>query len=547
MSAPGWSRLRDLLFCSVAGVLTFAAFPTALAPEHSFWPLIWLSHVPLFWVLKNKSPAGAFWWGLFCGTVINAGGYYWLSGMLQDFGGLPLVVALLLLLLHSLQLGLIWALWAWLLNRVGNTTSVPLEWSAPVVMVAVEFLVPRIFPAYMGNSQYLFPPIMQIADIFGVTAITFLIYRVNAVLFLWCRAWVEGRPRPIKATWVTVALVGGTLAYGLIRMHDIDDQMETARKLRVGIAEGDVGIFQSETKDRIRNHLLIQQGLSKKLEAQGAQLIVWPESGYRAVNLDRHATAFPPSKKPLVGDWRADRNISTKDRIAPQRGFTTPLLFGATSMEPSKKPRWEGDGPIIPRNTAFLLDSKGRVQGRYDKVFLLVFGEYVPFIEWMPWFYKMVPTAGNLEPGKGVKVIESNLWPGGPVRLGVLICYEGILPAFARKLSGQNAHFIVNMTNDDWFGKTPERYLHFALAVPRAIEHRLPFLRSTLTGVSAFVDANGRIVKQTRMYDPETLIWDVPLMSSTTIYQQIGDVFPWTAVVFTLLWYLWGRLRRQTV
>ena len=163
----------------------------------------------------------------------------------------------------------------------------------------------------------------------------------------------------------------------------------------------------------------------------------------------------------------------------------------------------------------------------------------------MPWFYKYIPTAGNLSPGDSVDVIEANIWPGGPIRIGVLICYEGILPSFARGLSDKKANFLINMTNDDWFGKTAERYLHFALTVPRAIEHRLAFVRSTLTGVSAFVDANGRVVKDTSMYDAESLVWDVPVLTSVTIYQRLGDIFPWTAVGLVLMWYLWGRIRRR--
>ncbi|MCA9542242.1 MAG: hypothetical protein KC620_25270, partial [Myxococcales bacterium] len=163
-------RLRDLFLITVAGVLTFAAFPTAWAPDLTFWPLIWFSHVPLFFVLKDKAPRAAFWWGLACGTIINAGGYYWIATLLETFGGLPLWVGLLGLLLHSLWLGLIWGLWAWFINRIGNTTSLGIEWSAPICMVALELAVPRIFPAYMGNSQYLFLPIMQIADLFGVMA-----------------------------------------------------------------------------------------------------------------------------------------------------------------------------------------------------------------------------------------------------------------------------------------------------------------------------------------------------------------------------------------
>ena len=537
----------DLSLCSVAAVATFMSFPTELAPELTFWPLIWFSHVPLLFLLRTKSPRGAFGWGLFCGFLINTGGYYWMASMLKTFGALPWPIAVMIMLLHSLQLGLIWGVWAWLVNRISNTTSVPVEWSVPIVMVAVEFVMPRIFPAYMGNSQYLFPPIMQVVDIFGIGAVTFLIYRVNAVLYLWLRALLESRSKPMKATYLTVLMLASTLVYGFFRMAHFDEQMHKAKRLKVGVAEGDVGIFQVESAERQRDHLLIQQRLSQELANEGADLIIWPESAYRARPLERHASSFPRSTAPLAKSWRSDRGTAVKDRHAPQRGFDVPLLFGTTSIAPSDGPRWQGDGPYIPRNTAFLLDRKGRVSGAYDKVYLLAFGEYVPFIEWMPWFYKYIPAAGRLEPGDKVEVLSTEFPDVGEVRIGVLICYEGILPSFARNLSGKGAHFIANLTNDDWFGKTAERYLHFALTVPRAIEHRTAFVRSTLTGVSAFVDVNGRVVKATSMYEPERIMWSVPLLTNETIYQRIGDFFPWVAVALTLMWYLWGRIRRRAV
>ncbi|MEE2789673.1 MAG: apolipoprotein N-acyltransferase [Myxococcota bacterium] len=538
------TRVHDLWWCLVAAVFTFAAFPTALAPDYSFWPLIWVSHIPLLWILKDKSPKQAFMWGLLCGTLINAGGYYWIASMLETFGQLPLPLALVGLALHSVQLGLIWALWAWLMNRVGNTTSMPIEWSAPIIMVAVEFMMPRIFPAYMGNSQYLFLPIMQIADLFGVTAITFLIYRVNAVLYLWLRSWLEGRSRPVKATWVTIAMMVLTCTYGLYRIYAVDAISASSTKLTVGIVEGDVGIFQEETQEKRRNHLLIQQRLSARLEAEGVDLIVWPESAYRRKILPRRAKKMGVSDRPLVDDYRQDRATPEFDRSAPIRGFRTPLLFGGTSFEKSDAPRWEGDGLMTPRNSAFLLDRDGRVLDVYDKVYLLVFGEYVPFAKYIPFIYQWIPAAGDLEAGTRIKALTADVWDKGPIRLGVLVCYEAILPAFVRRFIPERPNIFVNLTNDDWFGKTAERYLHFLLTIPRAIEHRTPVVRATLTGVSGFVDPVGRVVKETKMTGAETLSWSVPVMQSQTVYQIVGDVFPWSCVGVTLFTFGWGRVRR---
>ncbi len=538
---------RDLLLCTLTGVLTFAAFPTIWAPELDLWPLIWISHLPLFWVLKDKPPKQAFRWGLYTGIVINTGGYYWLSELFVTFGHLPLPLAMLVMLLHSVWMGSLWGVWAWLINRIVNTTRLPLEWAAPLVMVAVEIAIPRIFPAFMGNSQVGFTWIMQICDLFGVSAVTFLIYRVNAVLYLWLRARIEGRNRPYKALWITAAMMGLSLLYGGVRVFQIEAEMEAAKHLKLGIVEGDVGIFERESQENIQNHLLIQQNLSAKLEAQGAELLLWAESSYRFQPLKREAKDFPPARSSLSDNFRQDirRRIPSADRAAPIRGFKTPVILGGTSIEPREEPRWEGDLPIIAYNSAWLLDGAGAVAGFYDKVHLLMFGEYVPFAHLIPWIYKLIPAAGDLSAGKKPGIIEADLWGKGPIRLGMLICYEGLLAPFTRRLSQGHPHLLINMTNDDWFGLTPERYLHLALAVPRAIEHRLAYARPTLTGVSAFVDPVGRLVKITRPLGAETLLWNAPLLQSSTVYLIIGDSFAYLCLLLSLGFFAWGKLRRR--
>ncbi len=546
MTERGRRRLADLGWVTVGSVLTFASFPTAWAPDVNLFWLIWFSHVPILWVLRDKAPRAAFGWGLLAGTIINGGGYYWIADLLQTFGHLPLPVAWLGLGLHSLQLGLIWGIWAWALSRLGRGPGLSVEWTAPIVMVAAEFLMPRIFPAFMGNSQFPFLPVMQICDVFGVSAVTFLIYRVNASLFVWLQGWRGGQRRPPRGLWITVALVAATLGYGAVQISRYDAAAEAAPHLRIGLVEGDVGIFEREPADRRRNHLLIQQNLSAELEAEGAELIVWPESGYRAQYLPRDAKGFPPAKTPLVKTYRDDVRQGTPyaDRDLPMRGFRTPLLFGSTTVRPSPGPRWEGDINKIPYNTAWLLDRDGAVAGVYDKVYLLAMGEYVPFAKYIPWVYKLIPAAGNLEPGDRVQVMEADLWPGkGPVRIATLICYEGLLPRFAAHYGDQRPHLFINITNDDWFGASAERWLHLVLTIPRAIEHRIPLVRGTLTGVSTFVDPVGRLHGWTSPSGAERLMRDVALMQSSTLYQRIGDLFAWICVLLSVG--LLVRVRRR--
>lgn len=542
----------DWLWCVLAGVLTFASFPTALAPEYEFWWLIWFSHVPLLWMLRNKSPKQAFWWGLACGTVINGGGYYWIASLLITFGQLPWPLAMLGWLLHSLQLGLMWAIWARLVNRVGNTTPVPIQWSAPLAMVAVEMLWPRIFPAYMGNSQYQFLPVMQIADLVGIYGVTFLIYRVNAVLYLWVRCRFEGRGRPMKATLSTAAMLAAVLAYGGFRIVQFDGAVEEAPSLKVGIAENDVGIFQRETRKQRDDHVVILQRQTAELQKQGADLVVWSETAYRANIVAKRLKALPTSDAPLPESYADDlqRGTPLRDRRAIVRGFDVPVLMGLQTAEQKKELRYPEDDKYAYYNTAYLVNGDGRVEGSYDKVYLLMFGEYIPFSEYFPWIFKYVPAAGDLTAGTSTDVIETEIFGEkngikGPVRIGTIICYEGIIPAFTREVAKNRPHFLANITNDDWFGITAERYLHLILTIPRAIENRVPFIRATNTGVSAFVDPVGRLRKQTAPTGAETLIDDVPLLQSATVYQIIGDAFGWGCCIFIFGAWGWGRWRRR--
>ena len=524
------------VLCSVlTGVMTFMAFPTDLSPDFNLWWLIWFSHVPLLWWLRDQSPKNGFKWGYFTGVIINTGGYYWIAELIQTFGHLPLPVAALGLALHSLLVGLIWGVWGAavcaLSPRWGRLTIVPLA------MMGAEYVMPRIFEAHMGDSQYHFLEVMQIADLFGVTAVTGLIYLVNAAL-------TDALSRDYRGLKVAVLIVGLSLGYGHLRMAQVDEAMERAPHLKIGMVEGDVGIFESETLQKKRDHLLIQQNLSAELAAKGAELIIWPESSYRASGIPADLKRFPPSRAPLVSSYQEDhkRRTAQADRISPLRGFKVPLLFGGNGIGIESSPAEGESHRRLYYNRAWLLDAEGTVLGYYDKVFRLVFGEYIPFGDMFPVFYKWLPAASRTEKGTGVKSLELPRTDGSVARLGMLNCYEGIIPSFNRALMKTEPHLLINLTNDDWFAATAERYLHFALALPRSIESRRMYLRATLTGVSAIVDANGRIKQWTSTEEAETLFDDVPLLELWSLYPLIGDILPQGALIFILV-ALWQRKR----
>jgi apolipoprotein N-acyltransferase len=203
------------------------------------------------------------------------------------------------------------------------------------------------------------------------------------------------------------------------------------------------------------------------------------------------------------------------------RHLKIPAIFGGVYFRVDRdRERWF--------NTALSTDASGKVNGRYDKTYLLMFGEYLPFGDTFPILYKWSPHSGRFS--AGTKLDPLYIDQNGTKRVvSTLICYEDILPSFTNKLVRHaNPELLVNITNDAWFGDTTEPWEHLALAKFRSIEHRRFLVRSTNSGVSAIIDPVGRVVAHTGTFKPETLSGVIRWMRASTVYEAVGD-WPWYA------------------
>ncbi|HEX9022949.1 MAG TPA: apolipoprotein N-acyltransferase, partial [Geobacteraceae bacterium] len=186
-------------------------------------------------------------------------------------------------------------------------------------------------------------------------------------------------------------------------------------------------------------------------------------------------------------------------------------------------------------NSAVLADGSGGIAGTYDKMVLVPFGEYIPFGETFPQLYTWLPFTGRFHPGDN----EEPLSFAGHY-LSVSICYEDIFPDHIRSLmrGGRDRHIpeaMFNVTNDSWYGKTVEPMEHLALASFRSIEERRALVRATNTGISAFVDPAGRIVKRSGLWTRETLVDRVPMMHGRTVYGVLGDWIGWLCALISAM------------
>jgi apolipoprotein N-acyltransferase len=242
--------------------------------------------------------------------------------------------------------------------------------------------------------------------------------------------------------------------------------------------------------------LKIYQELTRQAGADRPDLIVWPE------------TASPTALRRDVELQRLLSGMSAEMRV--------PLLVGSIDVRDGAPARFT--------NTAFLVDGRG-IAGRYDKIHLVPFGEYVPLAGVIGFVRGWAEFIADLEPGSRAVV-----FPGPPAPFGVVICYEGIFPDLFRKFVNNGALMMVNMTNDGWFGRTSGPGQHLAMYPFRAIEHRVAVVRAANTGVSAFVAPTGQVVRRLGLFQRGTIGDQVPLRQGRTLFTRVGDWMAWTSL-----------------
>jgi apolipoprotein N-acyltransferase len=179
--------------------------------------------------------------------------------------------------------------------------------------------------------------------------------------------------------------------------------------------------------------------------------------------------------------------------------------------------------------------------GRYDKIHLVPFGEYIPLQKFLFFIESSIGEGiGNFKPGK--EILNLSLPQG---KFGVLICFEIIFPDLCRRFVKRGAIFLVTITNDAWFGRTSAPYQHLAIATFRAVENRVYITRAANTGISAFIDPKGRIVEQGGIFTEEAMNGAIRLSKEKTFYTLYGDVFAWicSGLSFLLLGYAFIQRR----
>jgi apolipoprotein N-acyltransferase len=489
-----WS---GVLLSILSGVFLTLGFP-----KLGLYYFSWVALLPLFLALRDRSTREAFTLGCICGLVHYLGTLYWITYAVHQFGGVPLSMAILVLLL----------LCAYLAVYVGCFSAIARHWQAypllwvlglPGVWVALELVRAHLitgFPwANLGYTQTPMLPLIQIADISGVYGVSWLVVFGNTVLAALLR----------RSRWATGLLVfgiclTGTLFYGSWRTAAIEELQNTASPWTVGVVQGNIDqsqkwdpAFQQETLSRY-------QELSKEAAGKNPapELLVWPE------------TAAPFF-------YRFEEKLTAQvNEMVRETGV--PLLFGSPGITLIE------DQPRL-QNRAYLVDGAAVLHGVYAKQHLVPFGEYVPLQKFLFFVHRLVQAAGDFVPGDDPSPLVLGRQP-----FGVLICYEDIFPYLARAAVEHGATSLINITNDAWYGTTSAPYQHLEIARWRAVEFRVPLIRAANTGISSIFDATGKSCGAVPLTEQGMLVCSVHPFRIVTFYAKWGDLFAWICVLTTV-------------
>jgi apolipoprotein N-acyltransferase len=533
--APKGSQIYLLFVAS--GLMIFAASPPFGLGVIAFFSLVPLLHA----VRLSPSYGVAAIGGFLAGSALFFPGVFWISNVSY--------AAWLSLAPYCATYFAVFAMFAFAVRKSGAFYQAAALGACWILLEIVRGHMFTGFPWLLfSHTQYDFTLFTQVLDITGAYGFSGILVVLNALLY----ASIYRRRGPAL---LAVGMFAAICVYGYFRMQSVVIEPS----LRVASVQASVPQEMKETlagKYDPTGVMMRYASVTGSIpHEQNIDLIVWPETVLLfPYTLNVNPEALTSENNPEAA--RLAQSLLAK--LA--RDHDANLLVGATSYLPveygyvhdPQLARQIPPGAWDSRyNSAYLLDRNGSYQDRYDKIHLVPFGEYIPLPNIFPFLAKLVPFTESLIAGERQTIFQVKS-DARQARFGVLICYEDLDPYLARGLRQRGADFLVNISNDAWFGTSIELDQHFAVARFRAIENRVGVVRSGNNGITGIIDPLGRV---TALFSKETngvqltkdvtgyLIGEVTTSNSFSIYSRIGDV-PLGVVCVALLVH-WGFVRRR--
>jgi apolipoprotein N-acyltransferase len=521
------------LAATLAGLLLAASFP-----KIGIAGLAWVAPALMLAAALGKNGWEGFRIGYIAGLAYYLASLYWLLLIPYRWHSIPLGPAAGWLSL-SAYLALYPATWVWCVKTDGVLARTWVQralWaiSGAALWVALEMLVARLFTGFpwnlLGASQYQMTPLIQIASVTGIYGLSFLVIWISLSL-LSAGLMIVLRPTT-RSVWAGEIILPALVVAMLFNFGFRQMARESApiRTLNVALIQPSIPqtLIWDSSRDMDRFHDLIR--LSEQALTNRTDLLVWPEA------------AVPSFARWNTNVYSAITNLVRQHRVW--------LILGSDDV--ARLPPPAATDEFEYYNASFLVSPDGEFVSRYRKRNLVVFGEYIPLVRWLPFIKWFTPIEGGFTPGERPVpfVLTRPL-----VNTSPLICFEDTFPGTAREAADDDTDFLVNLTNNGWFGDSAAQWQHAASAVFRAVENGLPLVRCSNNGLTGWVDAQGRLRdvfhdEHGTIYGPGFLITQIPLLApgqhrAPTFYHQHGDWFGWACVGITGITLIGRILRRH--
>jgi apolipoprotein N-acyltransferase len=521
------TRLAEYSLAAVSAVWLNLCFPIAgpLPPGRTAWG--WVGLLPLLLALLARRPEGepryllrSFLLAWICGVIWYAINCYWIYQTMFLYGGLPAPVSAGILLLFSLIMGLYFGLFGWLLGFVRRAAGVSLALVlAPFLWIAIELLGAHLIKVpwdQLGYSQVGNFLLTRLAPYTGVYGISFVLVAVNVILTAGLLA------RTPRTRWGLLA--GGAIAAVVLQAGTLLPPPPAPTEATAVLLQENLSVQESnlwmgpvwdENTSRFREasertctpylqgmpELNAQVVVPECRQPVPISLVVWPEAPSPFREND-------PRLRTLMHD------LTTATQA--------PVIVGniAIDARPQHTDYY---------NAASVFTADGQLLGRYEKIHLVPWGEYIPYQDFFSFAHRLTGNAGDLTHGSRRTVfrVKGHTY-------GVFICYESIFADEIRQFAANGAEVLVNISDDGWYGDTSAPWQHLNMARMRAIENRRWLLRDTNTGVTTAIDPYGRLTMSAPRHVFTSLAVRYGFRDDLTFYTRYGDLFAMLCGIISL-------------
>jgi len=515
-----------ILLCLISALLLTLSFPTF---DLGF--LAWIALIPQLLAIRNISLKSAFALSWISGTAFFMGALSWINSVKG--------VTLLHSSIMGVYLGLYFVIFGVFLNMIHKRSRFPFVVTAPALWVTAEYLRSQAgafgFPfALLGHTQHHNLPLIQLASFTGAYGVSFVVVMANAAIADLLVYLLSPSPpslsRQGRGRFVFNPLHRGGFVLAIILVLWIVGWQVIPRNLSgkpfsVAVVQGNIPPdvkWKREHRDQI---LSKYENLSEGVARLRPRLIVWPEASTPGFAL---------------------KDLSLYSQLSQMvRRFNTYVVLGSAEYPKFSKTKVKFGKT---GNTALLFSPEGKVISQYLKIRLLPFGEYVPYEGVIPWPKFIVAPSTNSH----IAGTEAVLFGIEGAKFGILICSEMMYPDLSRAMVKKGAVFLLNLSNEGWFGKGSFPYQFLSLCIFRAVENRVNVVRCTNTGISGFIDPYGRITAKVTnegqdIFVEGALTQDIFLSPPGTFYTHHGDILAYGCIAFSIGLVVWSMVKKRFI